>query len=228
MIDFRRFSNSKKAFEFHRGDCLSVLQRMGDESVDSFITDPPYGIELKLGTRKRGHRSIAGDGRLEARKLWEDFIPHAARIAKPDTAHLFFGTWKSPWMHEIISRHFTVKGCIAWDKRIIGLGFYLRPRWEMIYYCHKGTPPRPVKAIADLWPFARKIRTQHPCEKPVDLLRQAVRFCSSPGQVICDPFAGIASTGVAALMEDRRFFGIELEARFHRLGLDRLRLATAG
>ncbi|HLL88968.1 MAG TPA: hypothetical protein VK324_06670, partial [Tepidisphaeraceae bacterium] len=126
LLDFDRFSVVRR-------HCLGVLRDLPDGSIDSFVTDPPYGIALKLGTRKRGERSIAGDGRLEARRLWRDVLPEMARAAKPDTAHLVFGTWKSPWMLELLHEHFDVKGCIVWDKRTIGLGHLLRPRWEMIY-----------------------------------------------------------------------------------------------
>lgn len=29
-----------------RGDCLTVLRRIPDESVDAVVTDPPYGLEF--------------------------------------------------------------------------------------------------------------------------------------------------------------------------------------
>lgn len=34
------------AFELHRGDCLDVLKTLADASVDSIVTDPPYGIRF--------------------------------------------------------------------------------------------------------------------------------------------------------------------------------------
>jgi hypothetical protein len=125
-------------------------------------------------------------------------------------------------MHEILSRSFDVKGAIVWDKKIIGLGHHLRPRWEMIYLCHKGKPPRLATAEADIWPVARKLRTDHPCEKPLELMRKAVRLVAAPGSLICDPFAGIASTGMAALMEGCRFLGMEIDTRHCDLGRRRL------
>ena len=30
----------------HAGDCLDVLAEMGDATVDSVVTDPPYGLEF--------------------------------------------------------------------------------------------------------------------------------------------------------------------------------------
>ena len=30
----------------HHGDCLDVLRTLPDASVDSVVTDPPYGLEF--------------------------------------------------------------------------------------------------------------------------------------------------------------------------------------
>lgn len=133
-------------------------------------------------------------------------------------------------MYRVLARHFAVKGCIAWDKRVIGLGHYTRSRWEMAYLCAKGRPPKPAEVPADLWDDCpRLVRTRHPCEKPVSLLRKAVRLTTAAAdELVCDPFGGIASTGVAALAEGRRFLGGELDVRHWRVGLGRLRENTAG
>ncbi len=216
------FLRSTDPFLFLRGSAVHRLAQMPDGSIDAFVTDPPYGIELRLGTRVPGSNSIRGDGRDAARRLWRAALPEMFRVAKPDTLHLVFGTHKSPWMHDALARHFRVVGCIVWDKRIIGLGHYLRPRWEMIYACAKGRPHRRGTAPADVWEQARIVKTHHPCEKPVQLLRRAVRLACPPGGLVGDPFAGIASTGVAALEEDCRFFGVEIARQHWQLGQARL------
>lgn len=43
------------AFQLHHGDCLEVLRGMADNSVDSIVTDPPYG----LTTNKKGGTGVA-------------------------------------------------------------------------------------------------------------------------------------------------------------------------
>ena len=30
-----------------RGDCLDLLSEMPDDSVESIVTDPPYGLEFR-------------------------------------------------------------------------------------------------------------------------------------------------------------------------------------
>jgi site-specific DNA-methyltransferase (adenine-specific) len=221
MFRFGQFYRSRRQFSMERGDGLHLLAGLPDASIDTFVSDPPYGIELSLQwTGKK--KAIIGEA--EARRLWRDFVPQAYRAAKPNTAHVFFGTWKSPWMHDVLAESFQVKGCVVWYKRQWGLGYYLRPRWELAFLCHKGKPPLPAKAEGDVWECARDGRLQHPCQKPVELLRRAVRLVLPGGAsgIVCDPFAGIASTGVAALLEGHRFIGREISARYARMGLARL------
>ncbi len=43
-------NDSGKRFELHLGDCMDVLRTLGDASVDSIVTDPPY----HLTTGKKG------------------------------------------------------------------------------------------------------------------------------------------------------------------------------
>jgi site-specific DNA-methyltransferase (adenine-specific) len=201
------------------------LQALPSESIDSFVTDPPYGIELRLKAGRTRPAMILGDGRLEAVKLWRRWLPEAARVAKPNTAHLVFGTWKSIWMKQLLEEYFTVKGCIVWDKKCIGMGYHLRPRWELIWLCHNGKPALRGPAPADVWQICRPLKPSHPCEKPVELLRQCIRLVCPAGGIVADPFSGIASTAVAAIEEGRSFWGCELDRQF--LPTARRRIADA-
>ena len=58
--------------------------------------------------------------------------------------------------------------------------------------------------------------------KPVELMRDIVRDYSRPGDLVCDPTAGGATTLVAALWEGRRALGSEIDPETHRRALVRL------
>jgi adenine-specific DNA-methyltransferase len=215
-----------------RGDALAVLAALPPASVDAFVTDPPYGTGTKLGTTRKNRTLIRGDGKAEARRLWARFVPLCERAARPDTHHWFFGTWKSPWMAEILANHFEVVGSVAWVKSQWGLGWPLQRRWEMIYLVRKGRPRMPAKGDCDVWEAARDNATDHPCRKPVPLLRRAIRTALPPEHrdparppLVVDPFAGVFSTGVAAVEEGCRFLGVELDRRYHATGEARVRAA---
>lgn len=65
-------------------------------------------------------------------------------------------------------------------------------------------------------------KLDHPCQLPVALVRRLVRALSNPDDIVLDPYAGVASTGVAALLEGRRFVGAELNDAYAVLGAERL------
>lgn len=51
----------------------------------------------------------------------------------------------------------------------------------------------------------------HPTQKPLDLVRWLVRSYSDPGDTVLDCCMGSGTTGAAALIEGRRFVGMELD-----------------
>ena len=64
-------------------------------------------------------------------------------------------------------------------------------------------------------------------EKPIGVMRDLAKLCVPDGTIL-DPFAGAATTGVAALMEGRRFIGIETSAEYFAIAERRLREAELG
>lgn len=218
-------SSLRQSHQLHRREAVRWLASLQPESIDHFITDPPYGVALKLGTKSKVRlaSSIRGDGRVEARKLWEQFVPLMARAARPDTLHLVFSGWSNNWALDVLREHFRVVSCIVWHKRPPGLGHFTRSAHEEIFLLAKGQPPRLSTATADVWQAARVTRPLHPCQKPVPLLVRCIELVSSPGELIADPFAGIGSTAVAAVESGRQFVGCEIEPRFAALGRRRIK-----
>lgn len=66
----------------------------------------------------------------------------------------------------------------------------------------------------------------HPTKKPVALMRYLIRTYSNPGQTILDNTMGHGTTGVAAVLEDRRFVGIELSAQYFAVAQRRIARAV--
>lgn len=62
----------------------------------------------------------------------------------------------------------------------------------------------------------------HPTQKPVALMEWLIRSFSNEGDLIIDPFMGAGSTGVACARTNRRFIGIEREAKYFDLTIKRL------
>ena len=205
-----------------QGDCLDKMKDIPDGSIDAIITDPPYGINLQ--PQRKITKAIIGDTLPVTVPLWESFVPECARVSKPDTAHIFFTRWsETPWVIPLLRKHFIVKSAIVWVKNVFGIGYYTRPQWEMALYCWKGKPPRPDKAVSDVWHVKRVHRPIHSCEKPVELMERAISLCTyDKGATVLDPFIGSGTTGVACINTGRNFIGIELDEKYFNIAQNRI------
>lgn len=54
----------------------------------------------------------------------------------------------------------------------------------------------------------------HPTVKPTALMQYLIRLVTPENGLVLDPFAGSGSTGKAAILENKRFIGIELTAEY--------------
>jgi len=82
----------------------------------------------------------------------------------------------------------------------------------------------PQRAL-DLFPNAGSsgdARNFHPTVKPLELMRWLVRLLCPPGGLVLDPTAGSGTTGAAAVLEGRRFHGIELEPAYVEIAAARI------
>ena len=66
-------------------------------------------------------------------------------------------------------------------------------------------------------------RNTHPTVKPFDLMSWLVRLVTPPSGIVCDPFLGSGTTGMAAVAEGFDFIGIERDAGFAEIAEGRIR-----
>lgn len=71
-------------------------------------------------------------------------------------------------------------------------------------------------------------KTSHPCQFPVGLIERLVLALTDEGGLVFDPFAGVASSGVAALLHGRTFWGCEIMPEYIRQGQERLQQTLDG
>ena len=62
---------------------------------------------------------------------------------------------------------------------------------------------------------------KHPTQKPLDLLRRIVLASTNKNDVVLDPFTGSSTTGIAAIMNGRKFIGIDMEKNYLELSKKR-------
>ena len=62
----------------------------------------------------------------------------------------------------------------------------------------------------------------HPTQKPVDLLEYLIKTYTKEGEIVLDFTMGSGSTGVACMLTDRKFIGVELEEKYFNIAKNRI------
>jgi site-specific DNA-methyltransferase (adenine-specific) len=108
-------------YKLHLGDCLDVLATLPDNSVDSIVTDPPYGLSF-MGKK--------WDYDVPSVAIWEQCL----RVLKPGGHLLAFAGTRT--QHRMACRiedaGFEIRDMIAW---VYGSGF---PKSHNLEGDHKG------------------------------------------------------------------------------------------
>lgn len=65
-------------------------------------------------------------------------------------------------------------------------------------------------------------KTIHPCQFPIELAERCILALSNENDIVYDPFAGVGSTLVAALKNNRQAYGTELVQKYIDIGLERI------
>ena len=69
---------------------------------------------------------------------------------------------------------------------------------------------------------ASQTKNTHPTVKPVNLMKKLVEDFTVEGSTVLDPFTGSGSTGIACVLTNRRFVGIELTPEYIPLAKTRI------
>lgn len=65
-------------------------------------------------------------------------------------------------------------------------------------------------------------KTIHPCQFPIELVERCVLALTNENDIVFDPFAGVGSTLIASLKNNRRAYGTELIQEYIDIGITRI------
>lgn len=216
------------------GDCLDVLRTI--KSVDHIICDPPYEATLHDSKNKLRTR-LRRDGGPDIRGLDFDAIDdtrdQVVSACQPIVTGWFlaFCTVEGthPWAQAITASSMKYKRACAWVKpdstpQLNGQG--PAQGYECFVCAWAGSSHARWNAGGKRGVYTHNVNTgrqgEHPTEKPVSLMMEIIADFTQPGDLICDPFMGSGTTGVAALKLGRRFVGIEQNPKWFELACKRI------
>jgi DNA modification methylase len=221
------------------GDATTVAQLgalMGRNRAAMVFADPPYNVRIASvqGRGKIKHREFASASGEMSRDEFTSFLAKAfslaAQYSREGSIHYVCMDWRH--LGEAMTAgnevYTELKNLVVWAKTNAGQGSFYRSQHELILVFKNGEGPhqnnielgRHGRNRSNVWTYAgvNTFRTGHlddlsihPTVKPVSLVADAMRDCSSRGDIILDPFIGSGTTILAAERVGRRAYGVEID-----------------
>lgn len=213
--------------ELKQGDCLSILKSLPDNSVDMVLTDPPYGLSYQ--SSRPTDKTARFAKILNDDKPFVEFICHLPRILKPTGCAMIFTRWdkQQVFIDELIKHGLKPKNILIWDKLVHGMGDLKRAfgsRYESIIFVanheFRFNGKRPVDIVQCMRVNSQHL--MHPNQKPTELLKTLIEYCTTENQTVLDCFMGSGSTGVACVNAQRNFIGVELDEQYFKIANERI------
>lgn len=231
---------NENRYTIYNDDCFNILEKLIQQNVlvDAIICDPPYNIK---------YNNEEWDKDFDFEKACQLCF----KLLKDGGNLILFQGWSEVCNTiNIFNKLFTLNNWIIWD-RIKGRGAnknFISTREDILWYSkgesttyHKmdsnikkatagmgDKNGRENRALTNVWydispivPWSDE-HTEHPTQKPVELMERCVNIWTNPNDTILDFTMGSGSTGRAALNCNRRFIGIERDVQWFNVAKQRL------
>lgn len=215
-----------EAVTIYHGDCREVLSTL---TVDAVVTDPPYGVQLKGKRAHTAHGKAGSSVRPDTYNGFDDSPAYISEVVVPIIGDCrakakcvvvtpgIRNLWLYPPADDL--------GCF-YSSSGTGVG-----RWGftcalpiLFYgsdpYLRSGQGSRPNSSGYHYPNDANEV--DHPCAKPIRMVRWLVNRASLPGETVFDPFMGSGTTLRAARDLGCQAIGVELDERYCEIAARRL------
>ena len=236
-------------FKLFKGDCFEILPKFKGE-FDLIFADPPYflsndGLSIQSGKIVSVNKGDwdKGCGIDEIDKFNIKWLALAKDALTDNGSIMISGTYHNIFsIGRVLQKlDYKILNVITWQKTNPPPNFscrYLTHSTEQIIWARKSEKFKNIfnyelmkklnddKQMKDVWSFSaiapwEKACGKHPTQKPLSLLIRLILMASNENSVICDPFAGSSTTGIAANLLGRKFVGIEKEREFIEISINR-------
>jgi len=202
-------------------DPLVVAQLLAGAKPHLMVTDPPYGVDYDPEWRNRAGVStterlgkVENDHRADWREAWALFPGEVAYVWHA-------GIYATTVAESLQASGFTIRSQIIWAKPrlVLSRGHYHwqhEPCWYAVREDGQGHW-QGARDQTTIWAIDGKDEdqdTSHSTQKPVECMARAIRNNSTPGDGVYEPFSGSGTTIIAAEIEKRRCYAVELSPEY--------------
>ena len=207
--------------ELWLGDCREILPTL--PKVDAVITDPPYGMGYDTDSRR--FSGMASEGLPPKGQGRADRTIHGDD-GEFDPAHLLNYPKVITWGANHYAQKLPVGTTLVWLKRSPQhYGTFLSDAeiaWQSgghgvyVFYAEDSNARRRHEFTGDIMGES----TAHPTQKPIALMHWCLQRVA--GDVVCDPYMGSGTTGVACAKAGRKFIGVEIDPTYFDIACRRI------
>lgn len=234
------------------GDILTT-DLIPPDSVDLIVTSPPYNVDVQynshrddgdyasyldfsrawlakcLGLARSGGR-LCLNVPLDKNKGGQQSVAADLTVLAKEIGWAYHTT--IIWNEQNISRR------TAWGSWMKASAPYVIAPVEVVIVLYKDAWKRGTKErVSDIsrdefiewtngfWTFSgeSKKRVGHPAPFPIELPRRCIKLFSFVDDLVLDPFLGSGTTAIAALQNNRRIIGTEVDEKYCQLAMERVR-----
>lgn len=233
------------------GNSLNLLTKIEDNSIDMIFADPPYFLSNGGTSCQSGKRVSVNKGKWDNLNSYHEieifnrsWLEECQRILKDNGS-----IWVSGTHHNIYSvgnnmktLGYKILNVITWEKPNPPPNLscrYFTHSTEQIIWSAKNEKSKHLfnydkmkaingqKQMKDVWRFSspsvdEKKYGKHPTQKPEKLLERIILASSEVGDLILDPFQGTGTTGVVAKKLNRKYIGIDTDAKYLNISIKRI------
>ena len=230
--------------ELWLGDCLELMKKIPDKSIDMILCDLPYGT-----TRNKWDVLIPFDS------LWDQY----KRVIKEHgvialfcdgmfTSNLLQSN-KKMWRYNLVWDK--QRGCDFLNANVkplkshedIAIFYKKKPTFNKQFWYSTAYKPIKNGTLSDNYGDRRTAYSEskhgernpltiisfpkdgnkvHPTQKPVVLLEYLIKTYTNDGETVLDNCMGSGSTGVACVNTGRKFIGFELNEKYFNIAKERI------
>lgn len=221
--------------QLYQGDCVDVMKNIPDKSVDLIVCDPPYLIHADGGggllkAPPRGGFKVFSNKELVAMKngISVEVLGEFRRVMRKINIYIFCNQKQIPFYLNYFS------GCnwnlISWHKSTCAPlcgNKYLSDTEYILFFREKGVKlwgsyETKHTYYVTLPNNVDKKKYGHPTVKPLNIVENFITNSSQEGNMVLDAFMGTGTTGVAAIKNNRKFIGIEIDENYFNTSIHRI------
>jgi len=230
-------------YELYLGNSYTMIKELKQNNikVNHIITDPPYNISQNNNfSTMRNPRKGVDFGEWDKNFDLYSWISDYVEILDKNGSMIIFCSYRyiSHIIDKLESSGMVVKDTLIWkksnpmprniDRRYVQdtefAVWAVKENSKWIF--NKPEDVAYLRSCYETSTVSGKEKTNHPTQKSLKLMEKIIKVHTNPNDIILDPFMGSGSTGVAAVKNNRKFIGIELEKEYFNISLERLEKAT--